>query len=108
MKRGARFGAGGQSRRREVQLRGGRSRVTPRALAPERPLARSSSLRCTSELWLLMRGKYRSGGARPPHARPSAPSACGFTERLELDPGATWARPPGGTRGVWGAATLAS
>lgn len=108
MKRGARFGAGGRSGRGEVQLLGGRSRVTPCAPASERPLARSSSLRCTSELRLLMRGKYRSGGARPARARPSAPGACGFAEMLELDPGATWARPPGGTRGVWGAAAQAS
>lgn len=76
MKRRARFWAGGRSGRREVQLRGGRSRVTPCALASERPLARSSSLRCKSELRLLMRGKYRSRGARPARARPSPAPGC--------------------------------
>lgn len=66
MKRGVRFGAGGRSGRREVQLQGGRSRVTPNAPASERPLVLSSSLRCKSELQLLMRGKYRSGANRGP------------------------------------------
>lgn len=76
MKRGARFRAGGRSGRWEVQLRGGRSRVTPCAPASERPLALSSSLRCKSELQILMRGKYRSGGARPARSRPPPAPGC--------------------------------
>lgn len=76
MKRGARFRTGGRSGRWEVQLRGGRSRVTPCAPASERPLALSSSLRCKSELQILMRGKYRSGGARPARSRPPPAPGC--------------------------------
>lgn len=103
MKRGARFGAGGRNGRGEVQLRGGCSRVTPIAPASERPLALSSSLRCKSELQLLMRRKYRSGDRRRPRG------ACGFAEMLDgRVRGPTWARPPGGARGLWDAALPAS
>lgn len=100
MKRGARFGTGGRRGRGEAQLRGGRSRVTPSAPASERPLALSSSLKCKSELQLLMRGKYRSRARRRP------PGACGFAEMLErrVHPGP----PPGGAPAAQGAGPPAS
>lgn len=96
MKRGARFGTGGRRGRGEAQLRGGRSRVTPSAPASERPLALSSSLKCKSELQLLMRGKYRSRARRRP------PGACGFAEMLGR--GAQVGPPPVGAPAAQGAA----
>lgn len=96
MKRGARFGTGGRRGRGETQLRGGRSRVTPSAPASERPLALSSSLKCKSELQLLMRGKYRSRAGRRP------PGACGFAEMLGR--GAHLGSPPSGAPAAQGAA----